>query len=218
MNEKIRVALLSNEVKATSLIQEIVSNSTRLTLTECFNNSNEFVNYANRPEFDILIVAYHSLSPDHLKKIQDMKSLINNFKLIGIVNDNDKNMLLEFLKEGFDGCVLNSHVQDKILDAIEVCHLGGIYVSEKNIREEIIKGISENYFLLNNVKLSEREKQIAKLYCDGLTYRQIAIKLKISPETVRTHLKNFHCKIKSSFNGFVVKKRHRTRKTQFKSR
>jgi DNA-binding NarL/FixJ family response regulator len=44
--------------------------------------------------------------------------------------------------------------------------------------------------------LSARERQVTALICDGLTNRQIAARLVISPETVKTHvqhlLRKFH--------------------------
>ena len=38
--------------------------------------------------------------------------------------------------------------------------------------------------------LSPREKQVAALVCSGLTGRQIAAKLVLSPETVKTHVRH----------------------------
>ena len=38
--------------------------------------------------------------------------------------------------------------------------------------------------------LSPREKQVAALVCTGLTGRQIAAKLVVSPETVKTHVRH----------------------------
>lgn len=41
-----------------------------------------------------------------------------------------------------------------------------------------------------NKKLTNREYQIAKLLCDGLTNAKISFKLDISKDTVKMHLKN----------------------------
>jgi DNA-binding NarL/FixJ family response regulator len=38
--------------------------------------------------------------------------------------------------------------------------------------------------------LSDREQQVVSLYCQGYSYRQIAERLVISPDTVKTHLRN----------------------------
>ncbi len=38
--------------------------------------------------------------------------------------------------------------------------------------------------------LTPREQQVAALSCQGFTYRQIAARLHISPETVKTHISN----------------------------
>jgi DNA-binding NarL/FixJ family response regulator len=38
--------------------------------------------------------------------------------------------------------------------------------------------------------LTEREQQVVSLYCQGYGYRQIAERLVISPDTVKTHLRN----------------------------
>ena len=46
--------------------------------------------------------------------------------------------------------------------------------------------------------LSPREKQVAALICQDLTGRQIAAKLVISPETVKTHARNILRKFRIS--------------------
>jgi DNA-binding CsgD family transcriptional regulator len=48
----------------------------------------------------------------------------------------------------------------------------------------------------NGSLLSDRELDIMELTAKGLTYKQIADKLYISPKTVRTHLSNIYKKLK----------------------
>ncbi len=47
--------------------------------------------------------------------------------------------------------------------------------------------------------LSQREKQVAALVCSGLTGRQIAARLVLSPETIKTHVR--HILVKFGLNS-----------------
>ena len=50
----------------------------------------------------------------------------------------------------------------------------------------------------DGAELSTRESQIARLYVDGLSYKEIARDLEISPATVRTHLNTIYRKLEVS--------------------
>lgn len=43
--------------------------------------------------------------------------------------------------------------------------------------------------------ISCREKQILRLLCGGLTCKQVAIQLHISPDTVKSHRRNLYLKL-----------------------
>ena len=49
-----------------------------------------------------------------------------------------------------------------------------------------------------NALLSKRELEVLKLMAEGLTHRQAAEKLFISPDTVRKHLQNIYSKLNVS--------------------
>ena len=46
-----------------------------------------------------------------------------------------------------------------------------------------------------NSLLSQREKEVLEQVAQGLLYKEIAIRLTISPETVKKHLKNIYQKL-----------------------
>jgi DNA-binding CsgD family transcriptional regulator len=52
--------------------------------------------------------------------------------------------------------------------------------------------------------LSERERQVARLYTDGQSYKQIGRSLGVSPATVRTHLNAIYRKLEVSNNVELI--------------
>jgi DNA-binding CsgD family transcriptional regulator len=44
-------------------------------------------------------------------------------------------------------------------------------------------------------KLTDREMQVLALMAEGLSHKEAAVKLFISPKTVRTHLQNIYAKL-----------------------
>ena len=53
-------------------------------------------------------------------------------------------------------------------------------------------------FVQSHYNLTSRERQIAELVCQGLANGAIANRLKISPGTVKTHIRNIYRKMKVS--------------------
>lgn len=53
--------------------------------------------------------------------------------------------------------------------------------------------------------LTSREDSVCKLFCNGLTYKEIGAKLYISPRTVESHKKNILAKLKIKSTADLVK-------------
>ncbi|MEM7062581.1 MAG: helix-turn-helix transcriptional regulator [Cyanobacteria bacterium P01_B01_bin.77] len=57
----------------------------------------------------------------------------------------------------------------------------------------------------NQYDLTPREKEVWLLHRDGLTYKQIAMELGITPNTVKKHMKSIHAKQKQSTYCYCTK-------------
>jgi len=51
-------------------------------------------------------------------------------------------------------------------------------------------------FLMQEAGLTQREADVARLVCEGLSDKEIAKKIKLSPHTVRDHLKKIYSKFR----------------------
>lgn len=211
MRSKTRVAVFSNEEKLSSSFQNILTKSDQFNYIGMFSDKNELLYNIQKNLIDVLLIDGKLLVADSII-VKKIRSLNEKIKLIGII-ENERDIGIEkLLLEEVHGYVSLSQNLDVIFRAITICSLGGIFLSE-DIKKNIFKAMSEKYSSIFELSLSPREKQIASLYCEGLTYKEIATRLFISPETVKTHLKNISCKFRGTyFDRTNFKKRHKLSK------
>ena len=103
--------------------------------------------------------------------------------------------VFEALKAGAVSYLLKSTSSDKILEAIEEVYNGGSPISSQIARKVIeafaIKEKTNEHFQL----LSRREQEIVEELARGYRYKEIADKLFLSVDTVRTHIRNIYEKL-----------------------
>ncbi|MDP1802991.1 MAG: response regulator transcription factor [Bacteroidota bacterium] len=85
----------------------------------------------------------------------------------------------------------------ELIKAIEGTYVDGYYFNHlisKEILEQLRDDKKKLYYLIENERFSEKEIEIIKLLCEGLSVAQIADKLNISENTVKHHKKNLFTK------------------------
>ena len=92
--------------------------------------------------------------------------------------------LEEALSCGARGVVLRSAQPEELFSAVEVAGNGGFYVSPA------LMHLTSNGGPAGGHLLSERERQVLELLAGGLNGREASRILFLSPETVRTHVRN----------------------------
>ncbi len=105
--------------------------------------------------------------------------------LIISANTDDKH-LIGALKAGVKGFIPKDVERNELCEAIRRVAVGEKYFSSQisqNMQNALIKQF-------DTIELSEREKEIAILLADGLSYKEIGNQLFISERTVETHKNN----------------------------
>ena len=114
--------------------------------------------------------------------------------------------VFEALKAGAVSYLLKSTSSEKILEAIEEVYNGGSPISSQIARKIIlafaVKEKTNQYFQ----DLSRREQEMLEQLSKGYRYKEIADKLFISIETVRTHIRNIYEKLQVNSRVEALKK------------
>jgi len=109
-------------------------------------------------------------------------------------NFDDDQKVFEALRAGANGYVLKNAEVQTIIQSISEVYKGGSPMS-RSIARKVLE--SFHSFSLKEIKynLSKRESEILNLLSKGFRYKEIAAKLYISTETVRTHIRNIYGKL-----------------------
>jgi DNA-binding NarL/FixJ family response regulator len=97
----------------------------------------------------------------------------------------EREQLTEALDAGARGFLLKEAPLEDLVRAVETVSRGGVYV------DPVLAGVIASAESASQIpKLSKREREVLRLLADGLRNEEIGKRLFISPETVRTHVRN----------------------------
>lgn len=105
----------------------------------------------------------------------------------------DRETVFAAIKAGASGYLLKGSSPRELIESLDNLHAGGAPMSPRIARKVIqqFQDVNENSDLI----LSHREKEIVKGIADGMSYKELADRLCISPHTVHTHIKNIYEKL-----------------------
>jgi DNA-binding NarL/FixJ family response regulator len=191
----IKVALVEDNDLFRTALEAIVSQEKDLTLAGSFSSAEKALSALERYPPDIAIVDISlpgMRGPELISRLKDKISQ-TQFMVCTIHDDNDT--IFEALKSGASGYILKDPVTAiEIVKAIHDLYNGGSPMSPF-IARKVIGTFQKPAINDVNSLLSQREKEVLELVSQGLLYKEVAIRLTISPETVKKHLKNIYQKL-----------------------
>jgi DNA-binding NarL/FixJ family response regulator len=113
-------------------------------------------------------------------------------KIVLYTGSNDTDVLLDGLDSGARGYALKEGAPSELLEAIEFVARGGTYVDPR-LRPALLSQRATQ----RAPTLSAREREIIGLLAEGLTGDEVAERLFLSTETVKTHIRNAMTKLEA---------------------
>lgn len=127
--------------------------------------------------------------------IQKMKIIHPRMLIMMLTVYDNTDTIFSALKAGASGYMLKSTPPEKVIEAIEDLYRGGSPMSSQVARKVIetfqVKEKSNEHFQL----LSRREQEILEQLSHGYRYKEIADKVFVSIDTVRSHVRNIYEKL-----------------------
>ncbi len=102
----------------------------------------------------------------------------------------DSERIFQALKAGADGYLVKTSPTKTLLQAIEDVYMGGAPMSSQIARKVVRQFRQTDAVSDESKRLSPRERETIELLAGGYVYKEIADKMSIGSETVRTYIKN----------------------------
>jgi DNA-binding NarL/FixJ family response regulator len=178
-------------------LKETVKNEADMEIVGSAENGNEVVKLAAELLPDIVIM---DITMPYMNGIEATRLIVKEnpqIKVIGLSMHSAIKLITEMFKVGAAGFVLKDCEYRELLSAIRDVFAGERYITpllgDETI-EAITRGLNDDLSSLF-VLLSSRESQVAQLFAEGKTTRQVARILCISPKTVEGHRSKIFSKL-----------------------
>jgi len=135
-------------------------------------------------EPDVAIVDLQLPEESGLRLVQRLAAAQPELKILIYTGAEDVETLAEALESGASGLVLKAGGMDNLIDGLRSVARGTRFI------DPAVRAIIEPGSEVSSRLLTPREREVFDLLAQGLTGEQIAARLELSIETIRTHIRN----------------------------
>ena len=146
---------------------------------------------------DLILMDINLPDLNGMEATRMIKSKYPYVKIVMVTVSDDIVDLFESIKNGAQGYLLKHVEHDSWIPYLKAIMNDDVQV-DKLIAKQILKEFADHEIEEDHKKidrLSEREKEILTLVANGLTNKEISLRLEISEYTVKNHLKNLFQKL-----------------------
>mgnify|MGYP003577044915 CR=1 FL=1 len=129
---------------------------------------------------------------------QEIKTQHPDIKVLALTTHNEYSIVRQMLDNGASGYLIKNAMTEEVIAGIEAVANGEIFLCH------------EIDLLMNRPKethiwLSDREREMLKLVAEGLTNGEIAERIYLSPETIKSYRKNLLLKLDAKNTAVLVR-------------
>ena len=149
-------------------------------------NKNELFAQLELQKFEVLILDVRFGEDDARELIHQILKVAPDMKRIALSSHEDELTVKSVLASGFQAYVSKSAPLSELADAVEAVSNGKQYVSTQ-LEKKLFASLFTKDTFANEIRLTNREKEVLEQLQAGLSSKEIAGKLFISEKTVETY-------------------------------
>lgn len=190
---RIRVALVEDDDSVREGLEILIARSPICQGVGAYPTAEKFLADIQKLQVDVLLLDIGLPGISGIECVTRINALGQSIQIMMLTVFDQDDKIFESLEAGASAYLLKQTPPAKLLEAIQELHNGGSPMSP-TIARKVIATFQKPVRRLAN-PLTPRETQILEALAKGLLYKEIGDQLRVSIETVRTHLHNIYQKL-----------------------
>jgi DNA-binding NarL/FixJ family response regulator len=203
------IIIIEDDEKIRNYLTALVAGSGEFNLAASFPSAEEAIQYFTKGMGDTIELVLTDIQlpgKSGIEFIGWLKPLRPDIHFMVLSAYDDADKVFKALKAGASAYILKNTPAAKLIEALQDLQKGGSPMSGQIARKVVNAFQQEITYTDAKETLSEREKEVLSWLSKGFSYKDIAEKLFISVETVRTHIRNIYEKLHASNRADALRK------------
>ena len=196
VNKKIRILICDDHTLFVEGIKALLRNEASLEIVGEARDGRQAVELVKQLKPDLLLMDISMPDMTGSDATQRVHESNPSVKVLILTMHDDEELVARCLEAGAVGYVMKDAPASQLLYAIEAVQKGDTYLSPV-VMKTVVGGYvkNSNRPQTSYDRLSVREREILKLLAEGLSVKEIAVRLNVSVKTVDVHKYNLMKKI-----------------------
>lgn len=193
----IRVTIVEDDAELRNAMMDLLSTSEEILCHKSYENAESFLKNVKDMMTDVVLMDITLPGMNGIQCVRESKPKRPDVQFLMCTSHNDAERTFDSLCAGATGYILKNSTPAQIIQAIYDINAGGSPMSPE-IARLVINSIKDKNGIQNQDLLdsfTSREQEILHALAKGYSYKEIAEKLFISIETVRTYLRKIYEKL-----------------------
>ena len=190
------VALVEDDVQFRAEIESLLKSTPDIELLFSVGTAEFAIERLKENLPDVILMDIHLPGMSGVDCVKILKRNQPTLEIVMLTVYEDAGTIFRALKAGANGYLIKSSGPELILSAVRDVTMGGAPFTSHIARKIVhhFRG-SQEKFVKADQALSAREKEVLELMAEGYRYKEVADKLGIGIETVKTYVKNICVKM-----------------------
>ncbi len=203
-----RLVIVEDDPILLESLKLLLSGESNITVVGAYGSAEDALRSLKKAAPEVMLADLGLPGMSGIELIKRAKEDMPQLEIMAHTVFEDRENVFSAIKAGASGYILKGSSPREIVEAIHEVNKGGAPMSPKIARKVIHEFQDET--VEEQYVLSQREKNIVKCIEQGLTYKEISLRLGISSHTVHTHIKNIYEKLQAKDRGEALIKARKT--------